>query len=178
MHPNFKWPVAVAQRIESPPEKVWETISTPGNLELCHPFCMRNPVEKWPGGDSRDEVHYLNGRIYKRRFRKWLPGVGYDLEIGASGAAPSFVSWRIQPADHNESVLRITVYPYLLQTVPALIRWLPHKLYVAPMLSKYLSSVTKGFQWYLTHGKPVPRNQFGSHPWFSSPPSAKKPTRS
>jgi hypothetical protein len=25
----------------------------------------------------------------------------------------------------------------------------------------------RGFEWYATKGQPVPRNQFGTHPWFS-----------
>jgi len=38
---------------------------------------------------------------------------------------------------------------------------------VRPMLSKYLSSVVRGFEWYVIRGEPVPGNQFGSHRWFS-----------
>jgi hypothetical protein len=30
-------------------------------------------------------------------------------------------------------------------------------------------SVGKGFEWYVTRGAPVPRDQFGKHPWFSAP---------
>jgi hypothetical protein len=35
------------------------------------------------------------------------------------------------------------------------------------MLRRYLSSVTRGVEWWVTRGEPVPRNQFGSHRWFS-----------
>jgi hypothetical protein len=80
----------------------------------------------------------------------------------------SFVSWRIMPLDHQNSILRIAVYPHVLQNVPAAIRWLPHYLRLGPMLRKYLSSVVRGFEWHVTRGEPVPRNQFGSHPWFSA----------
>ena len=175
-NPGFKWPVTVAQRIAAPVKRVWETISMPGNLEPCHPFCERNPVEVWPGEGSRDEVHYLSGWVFERRFSTWIDGVGYDLEIGRRGGRSSFVSWRVLPVDDHGSILRIAVYPYLLQTLPASIRWLPYKLYFSPMLSKYLSSVTRGFEWYLTHGEPVPRNQFGSHPWFSASKSSARVT--
>lgn len=92
--PNYKWPVAVAQPIAAPTDKVWEIISMPGNLEHCH--------------------------------------------------------------------------PYWLQNLPATIRWLPHILYLGPMLRKYLLSVVKGFEWFAIHGESVPRNQFGSHSWFSA----------
>jgi hypothetical protein len=167
--PGFKWPVFVTQQIARPSEIVWNAISMPGNLELCHPFCAKNPVEVWPGEGSRDEVHYLSGWIYVRRFCRWIEGVGYDLEIGRSGGGKSFVSWRIIPMDNQNCALRIAVYPHILQKTHLAIRWLPHILYIGPKLRHYLSSVTRGFEWYVARDEPVPRNQFGKHPWFSAP---------
>jgi len=168
-NPGFKWPVAVAQSIAAPAENVWETISAPGNLEPCHPFCASNPVQKWPGNNARDEVHYLSGWVFERRFLRWIDGVGYDLEIGRRGGRTSLVSWRITPLESRASVLRIAVYPHALQGVPVVLRWIPHTLRLRPLLRTYLSSVTRGFEWYVMRGEPVPRNQFGSHPWFSGP---------
>ena len=167
--PDFRWPVAVAQPIAAPAGQVWEAISMPGNLEPCHPFCASNPVQAWPGEGSRDEVHYLGGRVLERRFCSWIDGTGYDLEIGERDGAMSSVSWRILPVNDRGSILRIAIYPHLLQNLPAAIRWLPYSLYVGPMLERYLTSVVQGFEWYVIRGKPVPRNQFGSHPWFSAP---------
>ncbi len=167
--PGFKWPVAVARSIAAPAQQVWAAISTPGSLELGHPFCARNPVEVWPGSGSRDEVHYLSGWVFERRFRRWIDGVGYDLEIGRRGGGTSFVSWRISPRDHDGCSLEIAVYPHALQRLPVAIRWLPHVLRLRPLLRSYLSSVVGGFEWYVTRGEPVPRNQFGIHPWFSAP---------
>ena len=165
---QFQWPVASEQRIAAPAEKVWDAISTRGNLELCHPFCERNPVQVWPGPDSRDEVHYLSGWVYERRFRRWYEGVGYDLEIGRRGGGTSLVSWRITPVDQDSCVLSITVYPHILQNWPAVLRWIPYTLRLRPMLKKYLESVVRGFEWYVVRGEPVSRNQFGRHPWFSA----------
>jgi hypothetical protein len=98
---------------------------------------------------------------------EWIDGAGYDLEIGRSGEETSFVSWRIAPIDYRTCTLRIAVYPHVLQRVPVAIRWLPHLLRVRPQLTSYLTSVVRGFEWYATKGQPVPRNQFGTHPWFS-----------
>lgn len=163
---SFKWPVAVTQPIATSSEKVWQTISKPGYLEPCHPFCAANPVEVWPGEESRDEVHYLNGWVFERRFCRWMEGAGYDLEIGRHGGRSSFVSWRVLPSGDQECCLRITVYPYVLQNVPTVLRWLPHQLRIRPLLEQYLSSVTQGVEWYATRGEPVANNQFGAHPWF------------
>jgi len=165
--PGFKWPVAAVQKIAAPADQVWSAISMPGNLELCHPFCRENPVSMWPGPDSRDEVHYLSGWVYVRQFRQWIDGVGYDLEIGRRGGRTSFVSWRILPKGDRNCHLSITVYPHVLQNIPVPIRWLPHVLRLRPMLTQYLSSVVKGFEWFVIRGEAVRRNQFGIHPWFS-----------
>ena len=165
--PGYKWPVTITQPISASAKDVWSVISMPGNLEQCHPFCAQNPVEEWPGKESRDEVHYLNGWVFERRFSQWIEGVGYDLEIGKSGGSKSFVSWRIVPLDSHSCSLNISVYPHLLQNIHFTIRWLPHILYIGPKLRSYLSSVTRGFDWYITRGESVPRNQFGIHPWFS-----------
>jgi hypothetical protein len=164
---GFRWPVGVAHPISAPSGRVWAAISNPGNLEACHPFCESNPVSEWPGPESRDEIHYLSGWVYERRFRRWIEGVGYDLEIGARGERTSFVSWRIEPVDRVSCTLSITVYPHVVQRVPVAFRLLPHVAYVRPMLRRYLSSVVRGFEWNLRSGKPVAPNQFGRHPWFS-----------
>lgn len=165
---GFKWPIHSERVIAAPAQAVWDAISRPGNLELCHPFCARNPVQVWPGPSAQDEVHYLSGWVYVRHFRAWMDGIGYDLEIGRRGGRASLVSWRIIPIDDHECVLRIAVCPYVLQNLPIVIRWIPHFLWLRPLLQKYLDSVTRGFEWYVIKREPVPRNAFGTHPWYSS----------
>ncbi len=165
---GFKWPVHVERVMGAPSRDIWGAISRPGALELCHPFCARNPVQVWPGPAARDEVHYLNGVVYERQFREWLDGVGYDLAIGRPGGRQSLVSWRITPIDDATSGLRITVCPHALQDRHPWVRWMPHVLWLRPRLRDYLDSVVRGFDWYVTRGEPVPRNAFGTHPWFSA----------
>jgi hypothetical protein len=164
---GFRWPVSVTQPIAASTDDVWAAISMPGNLEYGHPFCKRNPVTAWPGAGSRDEVHYLSGWVYERQFNRWIDGVGYDLAIGAHGEPTSLVSWRVAAVGQANCTLTITVCPHVLQRMPTALRWLPHVAYLRPMLRRYLSSVARGFEWYVSRQEPVPRNQFGSHPWFS-----------
>jgi hypothetical protein len=159
--------VRATRSIAAPAEAVWAVMATPGNLELCHPFCERNPVTDWPGVGSRDTIEYLSGWVYERRFTRWIDGVGYDLRIGASGEETSFVTWRVEPAGDRDCVLTISVHPRVVRVAPPGLRWLAAGVYVRPRLRRYLSSVVQGFEWYVTRGKPVPRNQFGRHPWFS-----------
>ena len=78
--PKYKWPVSLGKVIDFSSDEVWRTISMPGNLEKYHPFCLQNQIIKWPGVDSHDEIHYLNGWIFERKFCKWYEGIGYDLK--------------------------------------------------------------------------------------------------
>ncbi len=165
---GFKWPVSVGRSIPAPAPIVWAAISRPQKLELCHPFCAANPIHVWPGPESHDEVHYLSGWVYERQFRKWFEGVGYDLDIGRSGGGKSLVSWRIVPIDDHSSTLRIAVCPHALQNLPVGIRWFPYAMWLRPLLRKYLDSVVRGFEWYIVRHEAVPKNAFGTHPWFSA----------
>ena len=88
------------------------------------------------------------------------------MQIGRDGSSGEN---HLRKARENDTV----------QGVPVAIRWLPHLIRVHPMLKAYLSSVVQEFEWYAKRGEPVPRNQFGSHPWLSetgkSPSSANTP---
>ena len=77
------------------------------------------------------------------------------------------MSWRVTPISDKRCVLRITVCPHVLQFLPTVIRWIPHTLWLRPRLREYLDSVVRGFEWYVVQGKPVPKDAFGTHPWFS-----------
>ncbi len=164
---NSRWAVSASQPIAAPREAVWRVISAPGNLESCHPFCKQNPVHAWDGADSRDEIHYLSGWMYERRFSEWYDGRGYDLEMYRGEQHIASVAWRITDVDEASSLLEIIVYPRVFQHWPAIARWFAHWLRIKPYLRSYLRSVVMGFEWYITKGERVPRDAFGKHPWFS-----------
>jgi len=165
---RFKWPISVSQKIETSPNNIWSVISSPGNLEDCHPFCDKNPVHKWPGVGSNDTINYYSGWVMHREFITWIDGVGYDLSIGRKRGRKSYVSWRIIEEQKNISTLSITIYPHALQNIPVFVRWIPHIIYIQPSLHSYLKSVIRGFEWFIKTGKPVRKDQFGSHKWFSN----------
>ena len=50
---------------------------------------------------------------------------------------------------------------------PKIMSFLPYLIYIKPMLKSYLNSVLMGINWYLKTKKPVSKNQFGKHKWFS-----------
>ncbi len=165
---RFKWPVAVSRKMDFTPQRIWEAITRPGNLNDCHPFCKKNIVHEWPGIGSRDVIHYYSGWVLQREFVNWMESTGYDLLIGREGGRKSYVSWRISEESDGAGRLRIAIYPHNLQNIPLVVRWIPQVTIVQPQLHRYLESVLKGFEWFITQGKPVVKDQFGSHKWFST----------
>ena len=165
----FHWPVAVGRVIAAPSNEVWNVISSPGMLPLYHPFCTQNPVHNWPGIAAHDEIHYFNGRVLDRHFTDWFEDSGYDLHIGRPGGRRSCVSWRIRELDERRTRIIITIFPHAVQHLPIVIRWVPHLMTIRPQLKRYLDSVVRGLDRFITIGEPVERNQFGPHPWFSPP---------
>ena len=112
MMKKFHWGVTQSAEIDCSVPKLWKIISKESNLELFHPFCKKNKVIKWADSGSIDEIEYLNGKIFCRRFCGWINEVGYDLYINQIDKPSSFVSWRISEKE-SKSCITITVYPYL-----------------------------------------------------------------
>ncbi len=164
---TFKWPIPLSRTMAVPAERLWETITTPEILERSHPFVDKNPAERWSGVGSRDTIYYHSGLTLDRHITHWIEGVGYDLDATDQQGRTSHVIWRIDDVDGARSTLTIAIMPYLFQRAPRPLRWLPHHLYLRPMIRRYLDSVLKGFEVYITTGQTVRRNQFGSHYVFS-----------
>ncbi len=148
-------------------KELWDLISSPGVLKLCHPFCKSNEVIHWGPDNYSDELIYLNDLKYIRKFQNWNPLEGYDLLIGKLNGLQSYVLWELNELDKNNCSLKITVFPYLFTNLGKVFSFLPFMLYVKPRLKKYLNSVLSGFEYYLLNDEEVPRNCFGKHKWFS-----------
>ena len=164
---NYRVPISQSRYFKISADNLWELISSPGNLNDCHPYCLSNDVIQWNEEGHKDCLIYLNGRTYIRKFQSWNEGKGYTLDIGEEGGRQSFVIWSIEEISENKSKLSITVYPYLLAKLPRIISFLPYTIWIRPRLEKYLKSVLTGFEFVAINNKPVPRNYFGRHPWFS-----------
>ena len=164
---NYHWSITGIQEVSINSKDLWEIISTPSNLENFHPFCLKNPVIKWPGEKSIDEVHYYNGLILERNIENWFDKKGYDLFIGKKDGKQSFVSWEIQEIS-GKTCLKITIYPWIYNQGFKIIQFLPFFIFVKPQLQKYINSVLKGLNYFINSNKPVIKNQFGSHRLFSN----------
>lgn len=163
---NYNWSVNRYALIDCYISRLWKIITIESNLELFHPFCKNNRVIKWPGSDSIDEIEYLNGSIFQRNFCGWINEVGYDLYINQIDKPFSFVTWRLSEKK-NQSVIKITVYPYLFNRGYKIINFFPFFFVVRPLLSKYLGSVVGGLKLYAEKEIQVEKNYFGKHFWFS-----------
>ena len=163
---KYSWPITLKKKINCSSNDLWKLISEPEHLNLVHPFCKSNEIIVWNEKEHKDVLVYLNGLTYFREFIVWNENKGYKLLIGRKRGKKSKVEWNIT-TQNNSVFLSITVYPYLLNSWPRLISYFPYILFIKPVLKKYLSSVIGGINWYLTNDKPVPKNHFGKHMWFS-----------
>ena len=95
--------VEATANFNKPKKVIQDAIKKPGCLEDFHPFCLSNKTLSWPGNNSEDELIYLNGVKYKRRFFNWNED-GYDLEVGGS-KRKSIVNWIINGDNNNSSLI-------------------------------------------------------------------------
>ena len=154
-------------KIKKSADLVWALISSPGHLNLFHPFCDENKVlESINDVILKDQLNYLNGLTYYRIFTDWEPIIGYSIKIGSKNGKKSDVKWQIIDNDVYTYV-KITVKPYTSSKIPKLLYPFFHYAVIRPKLKSYLKSVLRGLKYYLTQKKTVPRNKFGNHPWFS-----------
>jgi hypothetical protein len=160
-------PISHSQPVPVSRERVWQVISRPGNLIDFHPFCESNPVEVWPGVGSRDRIYYYSGLVLVRDFTAWSEGTGYDLTATSDNGMQFKVFWRITTEGDESSALNLTIKQVLEQSSEKRVKQ------YAKLLGKYLKQVGQGFEYYLSTGERVTRNQFGSHRLFS-PPVAKE----
>ena len=162
----MRLPVSFSKEMNSTVDNLWELISSPGHLNLVHPFCKKNETLVWNNKNHEDVLVYLNGLRYEREFISWNKNKGFSLLIGESFGKKSKVYWVIE-SNNNRAHLTITVHPYLFDYMPKLIYQPLFFIIIRPMMKKYLISVLNGIDWYLDKKTPVAKNMFGKHLWFS-----------
>ena len=161
------WSITKKQEINSSKQELWEIISAPKNLNLFHPFCEKNIVEKWPGAKSKDKIYYYSGLVYERDFVSWEEKKGYDLLIGKKNGKKSFVSWKITKKNRR-TYLTISIYPFLYNNKKNIKNFILFNVFIRRLISQYLRSVLKGLDYYVKTNKKVKKNQFGGNRFFSN----------
>ena len=142
---------------------ILKAIREPENLNKFHPFCKANTVEIWPGKGSIDNIEYLNGLKYKRKFLKWDDN-GYELEIGRNRKLAD-VQWIVK-GNESESSLRVRINP-ILPYKSKIKEWFFWHFYIKHKMQAYINNVLWGFKHYINTETRVGHNKFGKHSWFS-----------
>ena len=160
------WSAQYRKKMSGSKEDVWKVISMQNNLNYVHPFCYKYEFILWDGEKSKDILVYLNDLTFIREFLTWEKNIGYSLIIGEKHKQKSYVEWKIDTIN-DDTYLTITVYPYFIKNSPKFITFFPYYLFVIPKLKSYLKSVINGIDYYIETKKPIPKNYFGKHSWFS-----------
>ena len=140
--------------IQSSIDKVWDVLSKDSHLELVHPFCKTHKKIIWNKKEKKDIIEYLNGLIYYRTFYDWREKQGFKLMIGKKNGKKSRVVWDLRPSNQGV-LLSIIVTPYISKKYNRVLSFLLMKVYVIPLLNKYLENVTKGIKDYVEEGIPI-----------------------
>jgi hypothetical protein len=160
-------PIEATHQIKATASDLWAVISARGNLMNIHPFCSRNPVERWPGIDGVDHVHYYGGVHYRREVSRWCEGEGYELLVGPPSGQIAKARWWIQPTSINECNFGIEVVSYVRSDADPESRAKYEQKMINEAIPPYLRAVVKGVAHFAETGDPVQRNQFGPHDIYS-----------
>ena len=96
---------------------------------------------------------------------EWTENNGYALFIGTENKPKSYVRWELASIDQCTEI-KISVAPYFMMNIPKIISFLPFKIYIEPMLKKYLRVVLNGLNDYADPKQSYKKNRFKYHPWF------------
>lgn len=167
------WGVKATIPINASRERVWNCIGTPGYLEMAHPFCKANPVAKWPGVGSKDTILYHGAFRMVRDFFLWNEPIGYALNIDlVDDDRPPLakVYWNIEDVNEKESELSVCVELHLINATRG-VEWTYYRTRGQfTSMENYLGHLIRGIKYHTETGKPVQKNQFGYHRWFSPNP--------
>lgn len=159
--------VHLSRTIDASVTAVWAAISAAGQLNRYHPYCRKNPVERWPGVGSRDGVEYYSGLYFQRDIMHWREGWGYDLEIGPPPRKSAWISWSIDEIQNGCSELGIRVTPILENHLLEEVKKTFVRTYFAETIMVYLDHLLRGVDQFVTTGCDVQARQFGAHPIYA-----------
>lgn len=154
----------VQRRVAVPAPTAWAMLARPGYLEDCHPFCARCSVHEWPGVGAWDTVHYHNGNAVHREFIRWVEGEGYTVNVRTMDETiVAEVDFSVaETADVSACTMATAVRLPSRGPVADLAAVVLWKTRIEADARFYFSAVLKGFEYFLTTGEPVRREQFGA----------------
>lgn len=149
-------------------EAIWQIFTTPGHLKLFHPFCKSHQkVKSWREIGDVDTAEFYNGKKMQRRLIGFSPLKSYTIQMENKDGKNTQVCFRIKKIDTNTARASIHIKTDAYRKIPRPFWPVFVRLYLRKSYKNYLNSILNGLKYYSETGKPVSRNQFGSHKKFS-----------
>jgi hypothetical protein len=142
---------------------VMEAMSAPSWLERMHPFVRshRSGLNPKPGQlGHHDQVEYYSGLRLERVLclaEDAVAAVEVDIYLGKSRVAKCTTTMAFEDQADGSCLCTVSIE-----------RDTPFNEEELALQKDYIKKMLRGFEYYLTTGKPVERNQFGAHPLYSS----------
>lgn len=149
--------------IEKPVAHVWEVITTPGYLELVHPFCKFHEKVAWNTVGQVDSGEFYSGEKLTRKLTQITKEEGYEMDVIGNKNKKSKIIFSLK----KNTTLKGTDFSIHLTTqafnkMPRPLWKIFIKRKVESNLEVYLSSLLNGIKFYAETGIPVTKNQFGN----------------
>lgn len=146
--------------------KLFDHMMTESWLVPMHPFVQQHDTPVFPpvAGES-DKVVYYSGLVINRMFGEPVVKENYFSShvkvsiAGLEGTDYGYAKTTMTMADtENKGECHVTV------TIERGVAWSDEEV---QLQEQYLDQMLQGFAYYMETGKPVEKNQFGTHPIYS-----------
>ena len=149
--------------IEKSGAHVWDILTTPGHLELVHPFCKFHKKVAWDTVGQEDSGEFYSGEKMNRKLIYINKGVSYTMELTGRKQKKTTTTFHIKENKESSGI------DFSVSLITGAFNKMPRpfwKIYIQKKveynLESYLSSLLNGIKFYSETGIPVTKNQFGS----------------
>jgi hypothetical protein len=149
-------------------EKLWNLLRTPQHLKVTHPYCKDHVAKEWGIVGAVDRLIFNNDNFVNRTLIE-MDDHFFILSLIQDEKKENDIKVKFEAHKllDDKCELYMTVSVDSFKKIPRPIWWLYSRFKIVPSYDLYISSVIKGYKYYLETGKSVKKNQFGYHPDYS-----------
>lgn len=163
---NFE--IAGSIPVKASAEALWQIFTTPGHLKKFHPFCKyHQKVKSWKKIGDIDNAEFYSGKEMQRRLIGFKPLESYTIQMQNMDGKNTQVCFSIEKINDKTAKASVHIKTDAYRKIPRPLWPFFVRLYLRKSYKNYLNSILNGLKYYSETGKPVRRNQFGSHKKFS-----------
>lgn len=157
-------------KINCPQQKLWDLLRSPEHLKLTHPYCKDHIAENWGELGAKDKLIFNNDNFINRTVIH-MNHHFFILSLIQNEKKENDIKVKFEAHEliNDQCELYMTVSVDSFKKIPRPIWWFYAKYKLVPSYDLYISSVIKGYKYYLETGKTVKKNQFGYHKDYSTP---------